>query len=508
MKRLRAIGDKARLITVISLLLCAGFLATSLVSYFVSRDAIRASITLTELPLTSDNVYSEIQKDLIRPVLISSMMARDTFLRDWVIAGENDVDQMTRYLKEVMSHYGAVTSFFVSDTTATYYSTGGVLKNVDAKEPRDTWYFRVRDMAEPYEINVDADLANRDALTIFINYRVLDYAQRFIGATGVGLTVETVNRLIDDYQKRYGRIIYFVDAQGKIMLSGQAGIGADATLRPASIHEVDGLRAQAAAILKAGSGSFEYRSAGQSHFVNVRYIPELHWHLFVVKQEGQALGAIEQTLYVNLLLCLVITAIVLFIVHATIAHYQRRLERMATTDHLTGLANRHALDILLEQQSHEVSRRQSPMAAIMLDIDHFKTLNDERGHLAGDEALRQIAKTLRQNLRASDIACRWGGEEFLVILPDTDLGAATRVACGLRDRIAEQGYQFDAEAIAVTVSAGVALYRSGESRESFVARADALLYQAKNAGRNRVASEPGEAPAIVAAPAPSSVLLS
>ena len=491
MNPFRLISDKARLITALCLLLSAGFLATTLVSYYVSRDAIRESITATELPLTSDNVYSEIQKDLVRPILISSMMARDTFLRDWVIAGETDVDQMTRYLNEVMSHYGAFSSFFVSDTTSTYYSTKGVLKTVDTNEPRDAWYYRVRDLSDPYEINVDPDLANRDALTIFINYRVFDYQKRFIGATGVGLTVDTVNRLIDDYQQRYERTIYLVDAAGKITLSGKNAVDAHGTSRAAysSIKDIEGLRDQAEAVLKAGSGSFEYQNQGHRHFLNVRYIPELKWYLFVIKQENRALNTIQQTLYLNLLLCFIITAVVLLIVHLTINHYQRRLETMATTDNLTGLANRHALDILLDQQTREATRHGSPMSAIMFDLDHFKSLNDSRGHLAGDQVLRGIATTLRNSLRASDIACRWGGEEFLVILSNTDLAAATQVACTLRDCIGQNHYEFDGKPIAVTVSAGVTVYRTNESRESFVARADALLYRAKNEGRNRVCSE-------------------
>lgn len=488
----RTISDKAKLIVALCLLLSTGFLATSLVSYYVSRNAIREAITSTELPLTSDNVYSEIQKDLVRPILISSMMSRDTFLRDWVIDGERDVDQMTRYLKEIMSHYGAVTSFFVSEPSRTYYSSGGVLKSVKENEERDVWYFRVREMSEPYEINVDPDMANRDALTIFINYRVVDYEKRFIGATGVGLTVDTVNRLIDDYQQRYGRTIYLVDAKGKITLSGKSGLTRQTPsgVADSNIHSIEGLRDQAQAILDAGRGTFEYENHGHRHFLNVRYIPELKWYLFVVKQEDKALSHIQRTLYLNLLLCVVITSVVLLIVYLTINRYQRRLEVLATTDSLTGLSNRHALDILLTHQTLEATRSGAALTAIMLDIDHFKTLNDSRGHLAGDEILRGISTTIRDSLRASDIASRWGGEEFLLILPNTHLEAAAQVACNLRNRIETQRHTFKGQRIAVTVSAGVALYRKGESPEDFIARTDALLYQAKSEGRNRVCSEP------------------
>ena len=122
-----ALFSQRSLVLTLIALLGAGFLATSLLSYYASRASIRDSIVNTELPLTSDTVYSEIQKDLVRPILISSMMSRDTFLRDWVVAGERDPGQMTRYLNEVMTHYGAYTAFFVSNNSLTYYQAKGVL---------------------------------------------------------------------------------------------------------------------------------------------------------------------------------------------------------------------------------------------------------------------------------------------------------------------------------------------------------------------------------------------
>ena len=108
-------------VLLIGLILTTGFLITSLSSYFVSRTSLRSQITLNELPLTSDNVYSEIQRDLLRPILISSIMASDTFLRDWVIHGEYNSMKVIRYLKEIKKKYNTFTSFFVSDKTRIYY---------------------------------------------------------------------------------------------------------------------------------------------------------------------------------------------------------------------------------------------------------------------------------------------------------------------------------------------------------------------------------------------------
>ncbi len=404
-------GAKRKLIIILSLLLSVGFAVVELVNYYVSKAAIRESIVANELPLTSDNIYSELQKDLIRPVFISSMMSSDTFLRDWVISGEKDVGRMTRYLHEVMGRYNTFTSFFVSDRTRTYYHADGVLKTVRPDEPRDKWYYRVRDMDKPYEINLDPDLANKDALTIFVNYRVLDYNGRFLGAAGVGLTVDAVRILLNTYQQRYARTIYFVDPQGKVVMAGDGS-----SLRGKDIRSLPGIGAQADRILQKEGGSFQYEDHGRSNLLNVRYIPELNWYLFASKNEDAMLDGIRHTLYSNLALALLVTVIVLLLTNLTISRYQGHLEVMATTDKLTGLSNRQAFEILIGKMLPESGRSKKPLTALLIDIDHFKKFNDSYGHLVGDKVIQHVATVIRSMLRQSDIVCRWGGEEFLVVI--------------------------------------------------------------------------------------------
>lgn len=473
------------LILTLVVLLGGGFLATSLLSYYASRASIRDSIVNTELPLTSDTVYSEIQKDLVRPILISSMMARDTFMRDWVVAGERDPEQMTRYLNEVMNHYDAYTAFFVSDTSLKYYQAKGVLKKIDAKEPRDTWYYRVRDMAAPYEINVDPDMANKDNLTFFINYKVFDYKDNFIGATGVGLTVDAVIKLIDRYQQRYQRSVYFVDAFGRIVLTGAQGgpLGAAIGQR---LKDLPGLSDLHNKLPKPQTGSFEYQAQGQGHFLNVRFIPELNWYLFVDKQEDGALTDIRQSLYLNLFICLVVTLVVLLLLHRVIRRYQRKIEAQATLDSLTGLPNRRGFDLMALKAMQEAQREPKPLAALLIDIDHFKRLNDEHGHLAGDEVLVGFAQDLQSCLRQSDIICRWGGEEFIILLKDTNSANAQQVAEKVRLLAEQHSYSFSGTPLQITVSVGLTELQPDDTLHSLIARADHALYRAKQTGRNRV----------------------
>ena len=309
---------KRQLIFLLSLILVAGFLATSLVSYFVSLSSLRNQITSSSLPLTSDNIYSEIQRDLLRPIFISSLMSNDTFFRDWVLGGERDEAQVTRYLKEIMVKYGAFTSFFVSEATRIYYHANGVLKKVKPEEERDRWYFRVREMEPDYEINVDPDLANRDALTIFINHKVYDYEGRYIGATGVGLTVRAAVSLIESYRRKYNRNVYFVDQDGRVILRGDS-FPDDAD----TIMDMEGISSIAEDILAAGGSVYQYSRQGKIVHLNSRFVPELEWYLLVEQAEAGAIAHVHSTLVLNLVLCALITSIVIGLTTFTINAYQK-----------------------------------------------------------------------------------------------------------------------------------------------------------------------------------------
>jgi diguanylate cyclase (GGDEF)-like protein len=479
MKEFR-VFDRRRLLLLLSLLLSAGFFATSLFGYFVSKQVIRDAIIGQDLPLTASNIYSEIQKDLVRPVLISSTMAHDTFLRDWVVKGEHNLSEMTRYLNEMKQRYGAFSSFFVSDKSAIYYTGEGVLKRISATEQRDAWYYRVREMKPDYEINVDPDLANADALTIFINYRVFDFSGNYIGATGIGLTVDSVRRLIADYQQRFQRTIYFVDTRGQVVIFGNQ------TGRAPDLRRSAGLGPLMERILEEKSGSYQYVANGDHHILNVNYLPELKWYLFVEQNEETALAGIRRTLYANLAISLGVTLIVLFLSHLVLSRYQHRIEEMASTDELTGLLNRHAFTILIDKLLAEYRRTPQPIAMLLADIDHFKEINDRYGHLAGDRVLSGIGSALLGTLRQSDIAVRWGGEEFLLVLSGCDHAEAQRIAENLRQKIAASSVEVNGQQIAVTISIGVTQYDGTESPDQTVTRADTALYAAKNGGRNRV----------------------
>jgi diguanylate cyclase (GGDEF)-like protein len=167
------------------------------------------------------------------------------------------------------------------------------------------------------------------------------------------------------------------------------------------------------------------------------------------------------------------------------ATYVEQVRMQANLDGLTGIFNRRYFEMKVLEKMSEASRYGGPMSLLMMDIDHFKSINDEFGHLLGDEVLKQASALLSHNLRKVDLMCRYGGEEFAVIAPATSGQNAAVLAEKLR-RMVEQ-YQFPGVPRPVTISIGIAEFPSaGKSRDGLVRAADAALYQAKQQGRNRV----------------------
>jgi diguanylate cyclase (GGDEF)-like protein len=464
-------------------LMVVGFLATSLTSYFVARDSITSQISEQTLPLTSDNIYSEIQRDLLRPVLISSLMASDTFLRDWALAGEINEQQIRLYLSEIQDRYDTITAFFVSEATRNYYHPTGIVEQVDVNTAEDAWYARVRAMREPYEINIDNDTADRSRLSIFINYRVFGYNGNYIGTTGVGLAVNSVTTLIDAYQQRYGRSIYFVDRLGNITMTSS-----DAThVSERRLQDRPGLGSLATQVLSSPSASLSYRNGdGENIFLNSRLVPEFDWYLVVEQEAGATDARIQSTLWLNIGLALGIMALVLFAAHFTLRSYQGQLEQMATTDRLTGVSNRHVFEPLFEQVVKASSRTRKPVSVINIDIDHFKKVNDTYGHPGGDLVLKVVADIIKAHVRVSDVVCRWGGEEFMLLLEDCLGDEAVRRAHAIRTAVKNQEIPFGRDKIRITLSCGVAQHNPGETLASLTGRVDVALYEAKNAGRDAV----------------------
>jgi diguanylate cyclase (GGDEF)-like protein len=233
-------------------------------------------------------------------------------------------------------------------------------------------------------------------------------------------------------------------------------------------------------------GTFDYAFNGEQHYVNVRFIAELNWYLLVDKHDSDLMEPVRRTLWVNLLVCLGVTALVLSLVGWVTRRYLRHIETLTLRDPLTGLLNRRGFTLLAEQALLESRREGLHSCVMMIDLDHFKAINDSSGHLGGDAVLVAFADCLKATLRASDIVSRWGGEEFIVVLKGATFATAQALAEKIRVQAQLCQVEYGGGRLFFTVSIGLAQGQGGEALEGIVDRADRALYLAKGNGRNRV----------------------
>jgi diguanylate cyclase (GGDEF)-like protein len=463
----------------LSVIVLIGFVATSLMGYFVAKDSLTDRLQQEMLPLTSDNIYSEIQRDLLQPLLISSLMANDVFVFDWINNGEQDANRMTSYLAQIQKKYNTITAFFVSESSGNYYHPSGVLKRVSTSNPDDHWYFEAKNSHHPYVINIDRDTADKKRLSIFVNYRIEDKSGKFIGVIGVGLSLQTVVELIENYQKRYGREIYFVNRQGEVMLQSSH------YRSELHLQNKSGLDKAFLQVLTSPSASLSFKtSSGNMLYLNSRLVPEFDWYLIVEQVNDPSSARIETAFLINLAVAVVISMIVLALAHFTVRGYHDKLEMMATQDKLTGVASRQVFEFYFKQAVARGKRRDEPLSLVLLDIDLFKMVNDTYGHEAGDRVLTRVAQLIKSHVREEDVVCRWGGEEFLILLSGCNLQHARDITELIRSAVAGLQFHFSNQVVHITLSAGIAEMQTDEILGQVVERADHHLYAAKRAGRN------------------------
>ncbi|MBC3376577.1 GGDEF domain-containing protein [Pseudomonas sp. SWRI92] len=198
---------------------------------------------------------------------------------------------------------------------------------------------------------------------------------------------------------------------------------------------------------------------------------------------------ILKALYLNLLIGLLVTVAVLALLYRLVVSYQRRIDAQAILDGLTELPNRRGFDLLAVQALHEAQREPKPLSALLLEVDNFKQLDSTHGHIASDQLLGGFARDLTDNVRHSDIVCRWSADAFALLLKDTDGQNGLKIAEKIRQRIEQQRYFCSGKQLRVTISIGLTTLQDEDTLHSLLSRADHALQRARHTGSNRTCVE-------------------
>jgi diguanylate cyclase (GGDEF)-like protein len=472
---------RTKMLWLFTILLLGGFVTTSLLSYFSARTSLLKQITNQTLPLAADKLYAELLSDLSNDVMVAQQMANDTFVQDWVQSGEQDAQLIEKYLYSVQLHNDAFTAFYISDKSRRYYHSNGSLRIIDQKNEGDSWYFNTRVLNRAYDVLLSEDEMNENELIIFINYYVVDEHGKFSGVTGIGVRLTYIQQRLDSYYQQYKRRVYLVDHEGKVIFHDKDYQGAK------SLYHSESLAKFADQILVSDKLSLNYNERGKAILLTSRSLGDLGWHLILEDGVDGINFSIQRVLINNIVGAVFITVIMLLLCYFMFSGYQRRLEKMATIDHLSKALNRSAFDVIYQQKLALIERGSCTVFSLALfDIDKFKTVNDTYGHLAGDIVIAALADVVRKHIRQSDVFCRWGGEEFLLMMPDCHAKEAFAVAEVIRQTIEQESFTVGSEALSVTISAGVIDFYVGEDESTLMHLVDEALYLAKQQGRNRV----------------------
>ncbi|AHJ14329.1 sensor domain-containing diguanylate cyclase [Sulfurospirillum multivorans] len=471
---------KTKVVLIIAGLLLGVSITGSIINYLKNVRDTQAQLQNTSLPLSVDNIYTEIQQRMIEPLLVSSLMSHDTFLRDWLMEGETDMNGIVRYLTEIQQKYDIFTTFLVSDKTKNYYHARGLIDVVNKENSADAWYFRFMAQPEPYEINLDYNANLSESLIMFINYKVMNYKNEIIGATGVGVKIMNIEAMLNSFKTKYKYDVYFVSESGEITLFAK-GLN-----KRGNISTIEGLKEIKESVFKGEKSQFEYKGKEGEYLLNTKYIDKLKLHLFVEINKKEYINEIKKTFYVNLSISLLVTLLVTLIIIYTINIYQNQLVQLANEDALTGLANRRKFNEQFEKRYKLYKKGVNRLTLLLIDIDDFKEVNDTFGHLVGDDTLMRVAEILRTELRVSDIIARWGGEEFALLLVDVLPQKAMEIAQKICHAIREDALLQDMLQQKLTVSIGLGELTSLESQDGLVHKVDLALYEAKKAGKDQV----------------------
>lgn len=473
-------NSKYKIVVVISILLVILSLSITSVNYFVSLNSTQKQLRDQSLPLSLDNIYTVIQKHIIQPYLVSSMMANDTFVQDWILEEEIDPNKIKQYLSSVKNKYGMFTSFLVSEKSGKYYSQNGFVEKIQKENSNNKWYYDFRDIQENHEINLDFNEHLSNSMVMFINYKIVDSNFRYLGATGVGLKISYIDDMLKMFRLKHHFKVYFVDQMGKIVLSERK------IIKEKSLDNMQHLKAFKDQLISKEPSSIEFEKDGYLHLLNTKYIPELNLYLLVEANLNDFTKDVKQIFFLNLFVALFISTIVIFITVYLIKNYNKKLERLAGKDQLTNINNRRVFEQKLNNFIDLNKREKREITLFFMDIDDFKRVNDEFGHAIGDRVLIRIAKILEENTRKSDIIARWGGEEFVCAFINSTQEDAILTSQRIREKMKKDYILKDLIPYDITGSFGLTKLKAEDSLDSVITRADNLMYKSKESGKDKI----------------------
>ncbi len=418
-------------------------------------------------------VYELVRDELLRPLYIAETFASTIDFTTSMDSTDLDEAALLRHLQGMEKDLGL--KFFVASerTRKQYFSDGTTL---DLIEGEVAWYFE----AQAHDKDFMADLGQVGDVHLFFDVKVYGSEREFLGYVGVGKPIKQFIDTFDRYKARYGYDFLFTNERNEIILTSIPEL----VVTGAHIPKLESLEWFEHGDSSRHSHDSEIIQVDDEDFLISEFgIEELGWHLLLLIPLEARQAQTTRSFVISAAAAVVSVLLLAMTVYYLMLLYKQNLEKKAEVDVLTGLPNRTFIQRCYDQ----LQRDRRTLCAIIIDLDHFKTINDTYGHDAGDRVLREVARVFKEVLRDDDVVGRWGGEEFVMLLPDTSVDKGMAIAERARRRLENLTIDIQEADVSVTASFGVT-YGSARKRSlaDLLARADKVLYEAKETGRNQV----------------------
>lgn len=462
----------------ISLIILAGFIGTVWISHQTYKTILEDDIENIS-KLSSSNIYNEINNELTKPLFVSQTMANDSFLKQWLYdekensADDSSARQLQEYLHAYRMKYQYDAVYMISAKSNIYYYFDGVNKIVSPENEHDHWYYDFLESGESYCLNIDSDEVNHGELTIFVDCRIEDSDGKLLGVTGVGLKMSRLQQLLAEHERDYDLQAFLIDNSGQIQAcTDSTKIGTVNLFNDSQLSELQ-------EPILSNQETMEmhwYPKDQMNNCIITRYIENLNWYLVVQKNNYAIRSSFQNLVRKDFLLITFLLALLLSLTAFIVRQYDKRMARILNTDTLTGLPNQQSFS----DDFSRFAEREKDFVLFLFDVDHFKEVNDTKGHLFGNEILASIAAIAREDIGEFGSVARWGGDEFIGIIYAPQ-EKADELLCQIQKNIMQK---CTCVIPPVTISIGATQSRKGASLDDLILEADQALYAAKKQGRN------------------------
>jgi diguanylate cyclase (GGDEF)-like protein len=418
-------------------------------------------------------VFKLVRDELLRPLYIAETFANSIDFTTPMDSRTFDEAALLRRLQIMEQNLGL--KFFVASevTRKQYFSDGTML---DLVEGEVAWYFE----AKARNRDVMADLGQVGDVHLFFDVKMHGPNGEFLGYVGVGKRVQRFLDTFDRYKSSYDYEFLFVNDNNEIILSSLPQL----VVTDAYIPTLDSTTWFSSGNSSQQSNDSEIVQVDDEDFLVSEFgIEELGWRLLLLVPLEARQAQVSKSFVTNALAAVFIVILLASTLLFMLLLYKHSIERKTEIDALTGLPNRSHL----QRRFRQLQRSGDHVCAVVIDLDHFKHINDSHGHDAGDRVLAAAANVLKQDLREQDTVCRWGGEEFVMLIPAKSIELGRAIAERARANLETLEISSGDACLSVTASFGVAFGAArDESLAELLAKADKVLYEAKQKGRNQV----------------------